>query len=314
MQIVAFDGAAVGVEHSITITQKKKSFMLGCASAQEREAWLADLNAVIQQHKSKQKSFRKASVGEDDSEEPENKLGYGYEAPVWIPDSGVSMCQTCASGFSILRRRHHCRLCGKVCCGPCSGYQLPIGYDGGANGRVCVECFAEYGDDKNEDVKKKLLQIREKMSEKSALKQAAKGFQRDRGAMMAGYLSVRQGKKTYKRFWYVLMQDFCLYQYRRPEDVVAVSSLPLPGYAVQMHPKGTLGVDRDYVLAVCHPSLKPAYFDTESEAFCEEWLKVLSSATRAELPPGMTVRHFSPCPSIFIFLTVSLRPRGQRYS
>jgi len=67
--------------------------------------------------------------------------GYGDKAPLWIPDNGVSMCQLCASTFKMLRRRHHCRICGKVVCGACSGHTLPIAYDNNNPGRVCVSCY-----------------------------------------------------------------------------------------------------------------------------------------------------------------------------
>jgi hypothetical protein len=43
-----------------------------------------------------------------------------YVAPIWIPDSKVVGCMKCNELFSILRRRHHCRLCGSVVCWACS--------------------------------------------------------------------------------------------------------------------------------------------------------------------------------------------------
>eukprot|EP00039_Didymoeca_costata_P013617 m.210254 g.210254 ORF g.210254 m.210254 type:complete len:287 (-) comp15822_c0_seq7:716-1576(-) len=38
----------------------------------------------------------------------------------WMDDNLVPSCPNCAKGFGILRRRHHCRLCGGVLCGDCS--------------------------------------------------------------------------------------------------------------------------------------------------------------------------------------------------
>jgi hypothetical protein len=29
-------------------------------------------------------------------------------------------CMLCHTRFTIVRRRHHCRICGRVCCHPCS--------------------------------------------------------------------------------------------------------------------------------------------------------------------------------------------------
>lgn len=36
------------------------------------------------------------------------------QAPIWIPDSRVTMCQLCTAAFTVTFRRHHCRCCGKV--------------------------------------------------------------------------------------------------------------------------------------------------------------------------------------------------------
>ncbi|XP_063204843.1 lateral signaling target protein 2 homolog isoform X3 [Chroicocephalus ridibundus] len=39
--------------------------------------------------------------------------------PEWVPDSTCSQCSACRSPFTLLRRRHHCRSCGKVNFGCC---------------------------------------------------------------------------------------------------------------------------------------------------------------------------------------------------
>jgi hypothetical protein len=38
----------------------------------------------------------------------------------WEEDSSRTDCPLCSTAFSALRRRHHCRLCGTLCCSPCS--------------------------------------------------------------------------------------------------------------------------------------------------------------------------------------------------
>jgi len=43
---------------------------------------------------------------------------------VWIPDSHRSNCLTCRASFSLIRRRHHCRLCGEVFCDQCSNERI----------------------------------------------------------------------------------------------------------------------------------------------------------------------------------------------
>uniref|UniRef100_A0A669PQ77 FYVE zinc finger domain-containing protein n=1 Tax=Phasianus colchicus TaxID=9054 RepID=A0A669PQ77_PHACC len=37
-----------------------------------------------------------------------------HRRPEWVPDSSCSHCSACRAPFTLLRRRHHCRSCGKV--------------------------------------------------------------------------------------------------------------------------------------------------------------------------------------------------------
>ncbi|MDA7838846.1 FYVE zinc finger domain-containing protein [bacterium] len=41
----------------------------------------------------------------------------------WIPDERVQRCFSCNASFSILRRKHHCRSCGRVFCDACTSYR-----------------------------------------------------------------------------------------------------------------------------------------------------------------------------------------------
>jgi len=60
-----------------------------------------------------------------------------------VPDSEVASCPLCAAAFGLFVRRHHCRRCGGVFCGSCSGSQIALplfGMDG--THRVCDGCHA----------------------------------------------------------------------------------------------------------------------------------------------------------------------------
>ena len=57
----------------------------------------------------------------------------------WVPDSESSECALCWAGFSKKKRKHHCRVCGKIFCDTCTnqrarvqGYVIPQ--------RVCTRC------------------------------------------------------------------------------------------------------------------------------------------------------------------------------
>lgn len=44
----------------------------------------------------------------------------------WEEDEKVEECNNCKRRFTIILRKHHCRLCGKIYCGRCSSYKKKI--------------------------------------------------------------------------------------------------------------------------------------------------------------------------------------------
>lgn len=62
--------------------------------------------------------------------------------PAWIPDELAPHCMSCQTVFTVVRRRHHCRNCGKVFCGKCSANAVPLPRYGHVKPvRVCNRCF-----------------------------------------------------------------------------------------------------------------------------------------------------------------------------
>mmetsp|Transcript_8720 Transcript_8720/g.11391 ORF Transcript_8720/g.11391 Transcript_8720/m.11391 type:complete len:421 (-) Transcript_8720:1485-2747(-) len=68
----------------------------------------------------------------------------GLKQPLWDDDSLHPSCFMCVEPFTLLRRRHHCRRCGKVFCSTCAprynsdtipeiGYNFPV--------RHCIACL-----------------------------------------------------------------------------------------------------------------------------------------------------------------------------
>ena len=58
-----------------------------------------------------------------------------------VEDRSVVACQLCSAVFSVFRRRHHCRQCGRVVCGPCSKSKAELprrGHDHAV--RLCDKC------------------------------------------------------------------------------------------------------------------------------------------------------------------------------
>lgn len=62
--------------------------------------------------------------------------------PIWIPDIEAPKCMSCGTNFTVVKRRHHCRNCGKVFCARCSSNSVPLPKFGHIKPvRVCNKCF-----------------------------------------------------------------------------------------------------------------------------------------------------------------------------
>ncbi|CAD6190548.1 unnamed protein product [Caenorhabditis auriculariae] len=60
----------------------------------------------------------------------------------WVPDEDCEQCTACSLPFTVVRRRHHCRNCGRIFCHRCSSHSICIpelGYD--RKVRVCNLCY-----------------------------------------------------------------------------------------------------------------------------------------------------------------------------
>ncbi|XP_059146860.1 zinc finger FYVE domain-containing protein 9-like isoform X2 [Physella acuta] len=67
----------------------------------------------------------------------------GSAAPFWIPDADASECMMCRLKFTIWKRRHHCRACGKVFCSNCCSQKALLPYMENKEARVCLECHIQ---------------------------------------------------------------------------------------------------------------------------------------------------------------------------
>lgn len=76
--------------------------------------------------------------------------------PPWQPDSAANSCGKCSAGFSLFKRRHHCRHCSQVFCADCTKQKTSIKklkYKDAV--RVCDACFptASAGGNKHQSTK-----------------------------------------------------------------------------------------------------------------------------------------------------------------
>ncbi|KAJ0009224.1 hypothetical protein NQD34_016639 [Periophthalmus magnuspinnatus] len=51
---------------------------------------------------------------------------FSLEEPHWVPDKECSRCMQCDTKFDFIRRKHHCRRCGRCFCDKCCSKKLPL--------------------------------------------------------------------------------------------------------------------------------------------------------------------------------------------
>ncbi|CAN6991477.1 unnamed protein product [Brassica rapa subsp. trilocularis] len=69
----------------------------------------------------------------------------------WMPDQSCRVCYECDCQFTLINRRHHCRLCGRVFCGKCTANSIPLATsdlraprEEWERIRVCNYCFSQW--------------------------------------------------------------------------------------------------------------------------------------------------------------------------
>ncbi|GMF17492.1 unnamed protein product [Phytophthora lilii] len=83
--------------------------------------------------------------------EPHGYYSHPEAAANWVPDTASARCQICLAAFTLIRRRHHCRLCGHLVCTNCSHDRTYLPFAGsapsqhrlikdGAPQRTCSSC------------------------------------------------------------------------------------------------------------------------------------------------------------------------------
>lgn len=107
------------------IRTASKSFAVYAATATEKQEWMAHINKCIED------LLRKSG-----------KKSAEAFAAVWVPDGDAPVCMHCKkTQFTLLNRRHHCRKCGAVVCGPCSNKRFLLPNQSSKPLRVCLDCY-----------------------------------------------------------------------------------------------------------------------------------------------------------------------------
>jgi len=113
---------------------KGKSFYVFAPNSQDKLSWFNYITEAKKSFAEKKQTFNK---GKDQAPVPENTS----KAPIWVPDDRVSNCACCNQPFGFLTaRKHHCRNCGEVVCGPCSRNKRIVPAVSPYPERVCTKC------------------------------------------------------------------------------------------------------------------------------------------------------------------------------
>jgi len=59
----------------------------------------------------------------------------------WAKDEEINSCSKCTLPFSVTKRKHHCRSCGKIFCNECSSHRAPLPTSPKPV-RVCDNCYS----------------------------------------------------------------------------------------------------------------------------------------------------------------------------
>ncbi|XP_055386108.1 pleckstrin homology domain-containing family F member 2 [Condylostylus longicornis] len=115
-----------------------KSFAVYAATSTEKQEWMAHISKCIED------LLRKSG-----------KKPVENHAAVWVPDNEATVCMHCKkTQFTMLNRRHHCRNCGAVVCGPCSSKKYLLPQQSNKPVRVCLGCFDQLNKHKMDQTNK----------------------------------------------------------------------------------------------------------------------------------------------------------------
>ncbi|XP_072317346.1 pleckstrin homology domain-containing family F member 2 [Eucyclogobius newberryi] len=119
------DNAEYDLRNGWLIKTPTKSFTVFAATATEKSEWMNHIGKCV-----------------GDLLQKSGKAPTGEHAAVWVPDSEATICMRCQKAkFTTVTRRHHCRKCGFVVCGPCSEKRHLLPSQSSRPVRVCDFCY-----------------------------------------------------------------------------------------------------------------------------------------------------------------------------
>lgn len=270
-QVVETDEEIANRELVFRVRSYRKVTDYQASSVEEKEKWVEMLNTAIDRAKEKTDSFK--SGGKEVTALTENQLG--KIAPVWVKDAAVSMCMECTVAFTTLKRRHHCRACGRIVCSQCSSGKASLEYDDNKINRVCSNCHKILTKGKVKDVKPAGKNLKPVVYADSVFN---------------GYLNFKtENSKPWSKRWCSLGTDFTLHVFRAKKDVKVQVTIPLPGCKLD---DGSVLDEAEnagkHVFKVTHKGYGSFVFNAENDETLKSWFSSIEYAIKAETPPSPT--------------------------
>ncbi|XP_028407888.1 FYVE, RhoGEF and PH domain-containing protein 4-like isoform X2 [Dendronephthya gigantea] len=257
------------------VCSKSKVVEFKATSVEQKEKWVSTLTAAIKNAVDRNSTFgREVTLNKDD---------IGKIAPTWVRDDAVTMCMTCTIHFTAIRRRHHCRACGKIVCNSCSSYKARLEYDDNKINRVCVNCY-------------KILAPEE--TNKPEIKRRRRKVQKFADSVLNGYLNFKSDStKAWSKRWCRLGDDFTLHVFKAKKDVKAQTTIPMPGLSLQdENVCDENDKSRKHVFKILHPIYGSFFFEAENDEVLEKWLEHIRCAIEAEPYPNRNSTSSQPTP------------------
>lgn len=155
-------------------------------------------------------------------------------------------------------------------CWKCSDYKAHLEYDGNKLNKVCKDCYhVIIGCTDSEEKKRKgILEI--ESAEVSG------------NSVICSFLQYMEKSKPWQKAWCVIpkQEALVLYMYGAPQDVKALATIPLLGYAVDDTPKSA-DLPHSFKLT---QSKSVHSFAADNEELKQKWLKVIHLAVKGETP------------------------------
>eukprot|EP00931_Biecheleriopsis_adriatica_P029888 TRINITY_DN17677_c1_g1_i1.p1 TRINITY_DN17677_c1_g1~~TRINITY_DN17677_c1_g1_i1.p1 ORF type:complete len:889 (+),score=175.34 TRINITY_DN17677_c1_g1_i1:28-2694(+) len=129
---------------------KKRGPTISIQILRDRDKWdalrrLDDATGVCELQEDSSRTFlgRRTTLAGASAGVPVHIEGVEIHKSEWIPDEDWDQCMICGLAFSLLFRRHHCRMCGKMVCWSCSRQKLRLRASSASNASLASQADLE---------------------------------------------------------------------------------------------------------------------------------------------------------------------------